>query len=59
MSKLLTVAMPCYNVEAYLERGLSSFADPRFSDDVEVLIVNDGSTDSTKEISVLFVAAYP
>lgn len=59
MSKLLTVAMPCYNVEAYLERGLSSFADPRFSDDVEVLIVNDGSTDSTKEIAERFVAAYP
>lgn len=59
MSKLLTIAMPCYNVEAYLERGLSSLSDPRFSDDLEVLIVNDGSTDSTKSIAERFVDAHP
>ncbi|WP_139653422.1 glycosyltransferase family 2 protein [Raoultibacter phocaeensis] len=59
MGKLLTIAMPCYNVEAYLERGLDSLADERFSDDLEVLIVNDGSTDSTKEIAQRFVDAHP
>lgn len=59
MSKLLTIAMPCYNVEAYLERGLGSLADERFADDLEVLIVNDGSTDATKEIAQRFVDAYP
>ncbi len=59
MGKLLTIAMPCYNVEAYLERGLSSLADARFERDLEVIIVNDGSTDSTKEIADRFVASHP
>ncbi len=59
MGKLLTIAMPCYNVEAYLERGLGSLADDRFADDLEVLIVNDGSTDSTKEIALRYVESHP
>ena len=51
--------MPCYNVEAYLERGLSSLADSRFAGDLEVLIVNDGSTDSTRDIAQRFVELHP
>lgn len=59
MGKLLTIAMPCYNVEAYLERGLSSLADERFADDLEVLIVNDGSTDATRAIAQRYVDGFP
>lgn len=46
----LTVIMPCYNMEKYLARALDHLAnqtDPNF----KLLIVNDGSTDRTKEIA--------
>lgn len=59
MSKALSIAMPCYNVEAYLDRGLSSLADERLANDVEVLIVNDGSSDSTEKIAQSYVDRFP
>ncbi|WP_165171956.1 glycosyltransferase family 2 protein [Adlercreutzia sp. ZJ242] len=59
MGKLLTIAVPSYNVEAYLDRGLSSYADHRFDEVLEVLIVNDGSTDSTAAIAQSYVEAFP
>ena len=46
----LTVIMPVYNVERYLERALEHLAkqdDPNF----KLLIVNDGSTDNTRKIA--------
>ncbi|WEV39916.1 glycosyltransferase family 2 protein [Lactobacillus sp. ESL0681] len=46
----LTVIMPVYNVEKYLARALDHLAsqtDPNF----KLLIVNDGSTDQTREIA--------
>lgn len=57
--KQLTVSIAAYNVEAYLEKCLGSFADPRLADGLEVLIVNDGSTDRTVEIAAEYVAKYP
>lgn len=59
MSKLLTVVMPCYNVEQYLKKGLDSFADERLKEGLEVLIVNDGSTDKTAEIAEAYQEKYP
>ncbi|MGI6104568.1 MAG: glycosyltransferase family 2 protein [Raoultibacter sp.] len=56
---LLTIVMPCYNVEAYLNRGLESLADKRFEGKLEVLIVNDGSTDETEQIAQSYVDAHP
>lgn len=49
----LTVIMPVYNMEEYLGRALSCLAkqnDPNF----KLLIVNDGSTDRTREIATSF-----
>ena len=48
--KILTVVVPSYNVEAYLEETLTSFIHPDIMEDLEVLVVNDGSTDRTEEI---------
>lgn len=59
MGKILSVAMPSYNVERYLEKGLISFCDTRLEQGLEVLIVNDGSTDRTQEIAEKFVQKYP
>ena len=56
---LLTIAVPSYNVEAYLERGLSTYDDPRFERRLEVIVVNDGSTAGTRSIAQTFVARRP
>lgn len=57
--KYLSVAVPCYNVEQYLHKCLDSFSDDRLRQDIEVLIVDDGSKDSTADIAKEYVARYP
>lgn len=57
--KILTVVVPSYNVEKYLKKTLESFAIPKVLDDLEVLIVNDGSTDGTIDVAKEFVEKYP
>ena len=59
MEKILSVAVPSYNVEKYLNKCLDSFSDDRLKDGLEVLIVNDGSTDRTEEIAQEYVKRYP
>ncbi len=59
MQKILSIAIPSYNVEAFLERGLESFVDPYLEEVLEVLIVDDGSQDRTREIAEEFCARYP
>lgn len=57
---VLTVCVPSYNVEAYLERGLSSFDhDDLEAAGLEVVVVDDGSTDATAEVAGRFAARRP
>lgn len=55
--KYLTVIVPAYNMEGYLADCCSSLlaAGPR----LEVLVVNDGSTDGTSKIAHDYAAQYP
>lgn len=55
--KLLTVIVPSYNSEDYLERCIDSLLikDER----LEILIVNDGSTDQTSKIANNYTRNYP
>ena len=46
---LLTVIVPCYNVERYLDKCISSIAVQTYLD-MEILLINDGSTDNTGKI---------
>lgn len=57
--KYLTIAVPSYNVEKYLNKCLESFCDDRLKDGLEVIIVDDGSTDNTAEIAQGYVSKYP
>ena len=59
MEKILTVVVPTYNVEKYLEECLSSFALPKWKEKLDVLIVDDGSTDHSSEIAEKFVKDMP
>ena len=46
---LISVLMPVYNGEAYLREAIDSILGQTFTD-FEFLIINDGSTDGTKDI---------
>ena len=51
MDKILTLIIPAFNMEKYLDRCLSSLiVDEEHMMMFEALIINDGSTDSTSEI---------
>ncbi|HFV2809270.1 TPA: glycosyltransferase family 2 protein, partial [Streptococcus agalactiae] len=45
----ITVLMPVYNGEKYLRESVDSILNQTFTD-FELLIINDGSTDSSMEI---------
>ena len=55
--KLLTFAIPCYNSEAYMEKCIESLLPG--GDDVEILIVDDGSKDDTLKIAKEYEEKYP
>lgn len=60
MEKLLTIVIPAYNMEKYLERCLNSLIiEEILSKYLEVIIINDGSKDKTLEIANQFVNKYP
>ena len=55
--KLLTIAIPCYNSEDYMEKCVDSLLPG--GDDVEILIINDGSKDMTREIANAYQKKHP
>ena len=46
---LITVIVPCYNVVTYLDKCISSIVGQTYSN-LEILLVNDGSTDETWKV---------
>ena len=55
--KILSVIIPSYNSEDYLDRCVDSVL--KGGEDVEIIIVDDGSTDRTAEIADRYAAEYP
>ena len=55
--KLLSITVPCYNSQDYLEKCVESLL--KGGPDVEILLVNDGSTDRTREIAEDYAKKYP
>lgn len=53
----VSVIIPVYNVEKYLRRCLDSVVNQTYKD-IEVILVNDGSPDNSKEICEEYVAKY-
>ena len=57
--KRLSFVIPAYNSEAYLEKCLSSMLEPSVLEDLEIIVVNDGSTDATEKIALDYCGRYP
>lgn len=57
-SPLVSVVIPIYNSEPYLERCLESILNQHYSN-IEIVLVNDGSTDKSQEICQDYVGRNP
>ncbi|SDF16876.1 Glycosyltransferase involved in cell wall bisynthesis [Fontibacillus panacisegetis] len=55
--KLLSFIIPCYNSQDYMDRCISSLLVE--GEEIEILIINDGSSDLTGRIAEDYVAKYP
>lgn len=59
MPKLLTISIAAYNVEKTIEDCLNSFLPCKHLDDLEILVINDGSHDRTMKIVSAYEEKYP
>lgn len=55
--KYISFAIPCYNSEAYMEKAINSILEG--GEDVEIIIVDDGSKDGTRQIAERYQEKYP
>ena len=52
----ISIVMPMYGVERYIDKAISSVLNQDYHD-WELLIVNDGSLDKSREIALAFASA--
>lgn len=57
--KTITFLVPCYNVEGCVHRCLDSMLVDDIIDDIEILAINDGSTDGTLNILYEYEKQHP
>ncbi|NQN87571.1 glycosyltransferase family 2 protein [Streptococcus suis] len=59
MEKILSISVAAYNVEKYLENLIESVVQSKYIDKIELLIINDGSKDSTLKIAETYANRFP
>ena len=60
MKKRLAVVVPMYNVDLFLEDALDTLLVQNLTpQELQVILIDDGSTDKTAEISKQYVKKYP
>lgn len=59
--KIITFIIPSYNVERYLNTALQSFitGNEEVNEQIEIIIVDDGSKDNTAKLAESYVERYP
>lgn len=55
---LISIIIPIYNSEKYLKKGLDSCIEQTY-DNIEIICVDDASTDGSKEFVENYVKKYP
>ncbi|MGQ7337013.1 glycosyltransferase family 2 protein [Streptococcus suis] len=58
MKDLVSIIVPIYNVEKFLPRCIESICNQSY-ENLEILLINDGSTDGSEQICVDFMARDP
>ena len=58
MNPLVSIITTCYNGESYLARYLNSVLIQTY-DNIELVLVNDGSTDASDDLCIQFAKKYP
>ena len=56
--KKISVIVPIYNVEKYIKRCLDSILMQKYQN-LELILINDGSTDNVEEIIKTYIEKYP
>lgn len=59
MTKIITFSVAAYNVEQYLTKMCDSFLALNKNDEIEVLLIDDGSNDKTPLIAREYATKYP
>ncbi|WP_125566019.1 glycosyltransferase family 2 protein [Companilactobacillus insicii] len=59
MDKLLSIVIPSYNAEKFLDNVLEQLIKCKKLDRLDIMVVNDGSTDRTAEIGAKYATTYP
>ncbi len=57
--KILSISVAAYNLGSMIEDNLKSFCSKDFIDDIEVLVIDDGSTDDTNARAQKYQKKYP
>lgn len=57
--KILSLVVPAYNSEKFLDKCIQSMLHSNVLQDIEIIVVNDGSTDRTPEIAASYCNQYP
>lgn len=57
--KTLSFIIPAYNCQQYLDKCITSLISMDIIDELDVIIVNDGSIDKTEDIAEKYCAMYP
>ena len=52
-SKMVSVIIPAFNAERYISECINSVINQSYRN-IEIIVINDGSTDATKEIIETF-----
>lgn len=59
MEKILTIVIPTYNMEEYIDKCLSSLVLHTGLEELEVIVVNDGSKDASLQIAQKYEKMFP
>ena len=57
--KILSFIIPSYNCSAFLPKCIESMLHPSIMDQLEIIVVNDGSVDNTGSVAEDYVAKFP